>query len=63
MKKNIDSLKIKWSLGFKDRGMGHGNFAVLTDKSELVAKCFSKETAEHIIELHNKTLEEGGETP
>jgi hypothetical protein len=45
-------------LGFKDRGMGHGDFAVLTNKSKLVAKCFSKEIAEHIIELHNKTLKE-----
>jgi hypothetical protein len=57
VKKNIDFLKIKWNLGFKDRGMGHGDFAVLTDKAELVAKCLSKEIAEHIIELHSKTLE------
>ncbi len=47
-----------WALGFKDRGHGHGDFGVITlDSSELVLECSSKELAEHIIKLHNDSIE------
>lgn len=47
-----------WALGFKDRGHGHGDFAVITldTEEELVVKCSSKELAEHIIKVHNDSL-------
>ncbi len=48
-------LKDKWTLGFKDRGLGYGDYAVMMDK-EVLVKCPSKEVAEHIIDLHNKSL-------
>jgi len=50
-------LKTKWTLGFKDRGLGRGDFAVVTPDQDLVIECPSKEVANHIIELHNKSLE------
>lgn len=43
-----------WAIGFNDRGLGHGDYAViLTDKeSEVVVKCPSREVAEHILAGH-----------
>lgn len=46
-----------WDVGFRDRGMGHGDFAVITKKNkELVVECSSKEIAEHIVKLHNGSI-------
>lgn len=46
-------IKSPWSLGFKDRGLGHGDYAIMIDKM-IVVKCPSYEVAKHILELHNK---------
>ena len=47
-----EMIEAPWSLGFKNRGYGYGDFAVMVDEI-LVVECPSKEVAEHIIELHN----------
>lgn len=55
----------RWTLGFKDRGMGHGDWAVVTTgevgKLEVIVECPNKEIAEHIIELHNARLPSAAE--
>lgn len=44
----------RWVVGFKDRGHGHGDFAVLVEETEeLVVEAFSREVAEHIVSTHN----------
>ena len=44
----------EWAVGFKDRGHGHGDFAVIVaDTTKVVVKCPSHEIAEHIVEAHN----------
>jgi hypothetical protein len=50
-------LKLRWKLGYKDRGMGRGDFAILTqDTEELVVECPCREVAEHLIGLQNQGL-------
>ena len=51
-----DILNKKWSLGYKDRGHGHGDFAVLTVEDDLIVECPNREVAQHIINLHNREL-------
>jgi hypothetical protein len=57
----------RWALAFKDRGMGHGDFAVIEERSEdncpdhgmpptLIVECGSRELAESIIQAHNQHL-------
>lgn len=55
----IDLLKTKWILAFRDRGLGHGDYAVTIPNQDLVVECPSKEVANHIVKLHNATLKEG----
>lgn len=50
-----EMIKLPWSLGFKDRGHGHWDFAIMVDEV-LIIECPSQEIAEHIIKLHNKTM-------
>ena len=45
-----------WHLGFKDRGMGYGDFAVLTAAGDIVAEVTGKQTANRVIDDHNATL-------
>jgi hypothetical protein len=45
-----------WAVGFKDRGLGHGDFAVLTKDGTLIAECPTKEIAEYIVSIHNSRL-------
>lgn len=42
-----------WKLGFRDRGLGHGDFAVLDHFGDLVAETPSREDAELIIAAVN----------
>ena len=51
-----------WSVGWHDRGMGHGDYGIVVkDTNELIAGPFSYiEVPEHIVDLHNKSLEDGG---
>ena len=42
-----------WTLGFKDRGLGRGDFAVLDKFGDLVVETQNRETAEFIIEAAN----------
>jgi hypothetical protein len=43
-----------WTLGYKDRGLGNGDWAVMTDDDLLIVECPCKDIAEHIIKLHNE---------
>lgn len=50
-------LKKEWSIGFKDQGLGHGTYGVLiADTNDVVFEDLEKEIAEHLIEIHNKSL-------
>lgn len=51
-------LKTKWALASRNRGIGREDFAIITPDQDLVIECPSKEVADHIIELHNKSLAE-----
>jgi len=56
----IRFLEKRWALGFRDRGHGHGDFAVIVEGSdELIVKTPSQEVAEHIMTTHNSLLDEG----
>ena len=47
--------KNRWRLGFKDRGLGHGDWAVIVKVSRkdiVVVECPCRAIAEHIIESH-----------
>lgn len=65
MVKEMDGhLKIKWTLGAEFRGMGHYNYAVITedDAKVVMAECGARgDIAEHIIKLHNDSLKGEGE--
>jgi len=50
-------LNSEWIVGFQDRGMGHGNFGIITKKKGLlITQEIPKEIAEHIVEIHNYEL-------
>ncbi len=56
----IRFLEKRWALGYRDRGMGRGDFAVVVEGSdELIVKTHLQEVAEHIITTHNSLLDEG----
>ena len=56
----IRFLEKRWALGYRDRGMGHGDFAVVVEGShELIVEAPSQEVAEHIMTTHNSLLDEG----
>jgi len=59
MKTGEEMITSEWSLGFKDRGFGHGDFGVVTSDQSLVVECPNIVVAEHIINLHNKELADG----
>ncbi len=43
-----------WAIGYKDRGHGHGDYAVIVKSNgELVVECPTEAIASHIVELHN----------
>lgn len=48
----------EWKLGFKDRGLGHIDFGIITKKEELIVGNMDGSIAEHIVEIHNKYLKE-----
>lgn len=50
-------LSAVWDVGYRDRGHGHGDFAVIVKKTgDLVVECSSHALAGHIVEVHNKSL-------
>lgn len=50
-------LSKRWAIGFKDRGMGHGDFGVIVEETgDLVVECGWRECAEHIVKIHNLHL-------
>ena len=51
--KLIDS---EWTLGFNNRGFGHGDYAVITTDGNMVVLCSTKELAEYLVILHNANL-------
>jgi hypothetical protein len=51
-----DVLAGPWELGWRDRGMGHGDYGVMDDKGNLICLDIPKEIAQHIIDLHNVSL-------
>lgn len=53
-------LTVPWSVGFHDRGMGHGDYAVLAEgHSPPVVECGADGAglAEHIVKAHNAWIE------
>lgn len=57
------ALTCEWSVGFHDRGHGHGDFAVICDWEEgewpiVIVRCPTKEIADHIVETHNAAIAE-----
>jgi hypothetical protein len=54
---NEKILKQKWTVGFRDRGNGHGDFAVITTKGDFVTGPCSHEVAGHIAKVHNDARE------
>lgn len=46
-----------WNLGFMDRGLGRGDFAVLDKFGDLVVETPNRETAEFIIKSANNYSE------
>jgi hypothetical protein len=47
----------EWALGFRDRGMGYGDYAVIVKETDvLIVECPYYEIAKHIIKLHNESL-------
>lgn len=62
MMEAIDSLTRKgyytvpprpWKVGFKDRGMGRGDYAVLDRFGDVVVEAPNRQTAEFIVEAAN----------
>lgn len=50
-------LTAKWALGFRDRGLGHGDYGVIIEASgELLLPDVTRDVAQHIIDLHNASL-------
>ena len=50
-------LEVEWDLGFKDRGMDHGDYSIMAKKNnQLIIECPNRPIAEHIIQLHNSSL-------
>ena len=46
-----------WDIGYRDRGHGHGDFAVIVKKTgDLVVECPNHAVAGHIVEVHNNAL-------
>ncbi len=53
-----EALQSEWAIGFHDRGMGRGDFAVIEKDTEVViVKCPYREIAEHITSIHNTAPE------
>jgi hypothetical protein len=55
-----DWLNEEWAVGFKDRGMGHGDYAVVlkSDNTIIIAESGnSPHVAEYLVKLHNESLE------
>ena len=51
-------MKRKWFVGFNDRGIGHGDFAVMVKfkgSNIIVVQCPCREIADHIVRTHNET--------
>lgn len=50
-----DKISKQWFLGFRDRGLGHGDFCVVAEDDQLVINAFdmSKELCQHIVDSHN----------
>jgi len=48
-----------WAVGFHDRGLGHGDYGVVVKSSnELIFGRVDKELAFHLVEIHNKNVNE-----
>ena len=53
-----EALQSEWAIGFHDRGMGRGDYAVIEKDTEVVIiKCPYREIAEHITSIHNTAPE------
>lgn len=56
-KKEKKMLSSVWDIGFRDRGLGHGDFGVIVKKTgEIVVECPNHAIAGHIVELHNNSI-------
>ena len=50
---STDLLAEQWVLGYRDRGHGYGDFAVVTTSNRPVVEAPNRAIAEHIVQLHN----------
>jgi hypothetical protein len=49
-------LTLEWKVGFHDRGLGRGDYAVIAAEDLVVVECPDHNFAQHICEVHNKSL-------
>ncbi len=47
-----EMLNAEWESAFRDRGFGHGDYAIMVNEI-VILECPNKEIMDHIIELHN----------
>ncbi len=50
-------IALKWELGFHDRFLGHGDYGIITAKGKLLIPALDKQLAEHIVGVHNGSIE------
>ena len=56
-----EALDLEWQVGFRDRGIGRGDHAVICNwkgqkEPTLIVECPCREIAEHIVNVHNQSL-------
>ena len=50
-----ETIQQEWTVGFNDRGMGAGDYAVILGNT-IIVKCPYLEIAEHIVATHNAAI-------
>lgn len=51
------TLQQRWFLGWNDRGLGYGEYSIITGNDELIiGDIASGDLSQHIIDLHNTHL-------
>ncbi len=53
-----EALQSKWAVGFRDRGLGYGDYAVIMkDSEDVIVTCPYLKVAEHLVATHNAAPE------
>lgn len=53
-----DAITKPWTLGWRDRGLGHGDYGIMVGGKLMIGDLACGDLAEHIIDLHNRWLED-----